>query len=286
MPSRSLKLHRWNNRLQALLLILGMTLILALSAWLLLGEMAWWLTLLAVLLVLMFAPRMPVEWVLKGAGARPLRPASAPELNLLVAGLSERAGLAQPPRLYWLPDPTPNAFTVGDGSKASIALSDGLFRLLDYPELAGVLAHEISHIRNQDIRLMVLADTFTRLTQLVALSAQLALLLCIPLWLFGLVSISFAGVVLLLMAPLLSMLLQLALSRSREYRADLDAGVLTGDPDALARALHKLELPGRRWWWQLVPKNNLGAAPALLRSHPPTASRIHRLREQVRSIRG
>lgn len=276
-------LRRWNNRLQTLLLIVGMSLILAISAWLLLGEAAWWLTLLSVLLVLAFAPRLPADWVLRGAGARPLKPASAPELNHLVDRLSARAGLEQAPRLFWLPDPTPNAFTVTDGPTASIALSDGLFRLLDYPELAGVLAHEISHIRNQDIRLMVLADTFTRLTQLVALTAQLALLLCIPLWLFGLVSISFVGVALLILAPLLSMLLQLALSRSREYRADLDASALTGNPKALARALQKLEQPRRYWWRQLVPGHTFGSAPALLRSHPPTASRVRRLLEQADS---
>ncbi|GGO80812.1 Zn-dependent protease [Marinobacterium nitratireducens] len=284
MSCRSLKLQRWHNRLQTLVLLLGMSLILALCAWLLLGEAAWWLTLLSVLLVLAFAPRVPSAWVLKGAGARPLHPGSAPELNLLVARLAERAGLPEAPRLYWLPDPAPNAFTVGgEGEPASIALSDGLFRLLDYPELSGVLAHEVSHIRNQDVRLMALADTFTRLTQLVALSAQLALLLCIPLWLFGLVSISFVGVALLIMAPLFSFLLQLALSRSREYRADLDASELTGDPEALARALQKLEGSGRRWWAFLVPRNDFGTAPALLRSHPPTASRIRRLRQRALS---
>jgi len=275
-----LKQRQWSNRLQALLLIGGMSLVLAGSAWLLLGGAAWWLALLAVLLLTAFAPRVPVEWMLRGAGARPLRPGAAPELNYLATVLAERAGLVQAPRLYWLPGRVPNAFTVGEGRSATIALSEGLFRLLDYPELAGVLAHEISHIRNRDIRLMMLADTFTRLTGLLSLLAQLALLLCIPLWLFGLVSVSFGGVLLLIVAPLLSMLLQLALSRSREYRADLDACELTGDPVSLARALQKLESPERPWWRQLVPAPTVIAAPALLRSHPPTRARIRRLLQQ------
>ncbi|MFC6672340.1 zinc metalloprotease HtpX [Marinobacterium aestuariivivens] len=285
MKARSARRHRWNNRLQTLLLVGAMSLILALSAWLLLGETAWWLALVSLGMVLLFAPRMPVEWMLRGAGARPLRPGQAPELNRLVRQLAGRAGLEQPPQLFWLPGTVPNAFTVGDGRRASIALSDGLFRLLDYPELAGVLAHEISHIRNHDIRLMTLADTVTRITQMLSMLAQLLLLLCIPLWLFGLVAVSFTGVALLILAPVISALLQLALSRSREYRADLDACELTGDPGALARALQKLEWQEGHWLRRLIWRRKPDSAPSLLRSHPPTDERIRRLLAQARARR-
>lgn len=286
MKHDSLRQHRWSNRFQTLVLFGAMAALLAFSAWLLLGDGAWLLALGALALVLVFAPRLPVEWMLRGIGARRLRSEQAPELNRLVAQLSDRAGLSVPPRLFWVPGNVPNAFTVGEGHRASIAISDALFHMLDFRELSGVMAHEISHIRNHDIRLMTLADAITRLTQLLSFMAQLLVLLYIPLWLFGEVSVSVVGIALLILAPAICALLQLALSRSREFRADLDACELTDDPEGLARALQKLEFRERRSLFRLFLPQRQPGEPSILRSHPATEERVRRLLEQVKSRSG
>ncbi len=282
MGRQSLRQHRWRNRLEAFVLVAGIATVLGLSLWLMFGNETWALVLMLVFVPLLwcFASRIPVDWLLRGAGARVLRQHQTPDLHRMVALLSFKAGLEQPPRLFWLPGAEPNAYTVGQGSQASIAISDALFQRLSYAELAGVLAHEISHIRNHDIQLMTMADTVTRLTQLMSVLAQLSVLLCIPLWLMGEVSISFLGVGLLIIAPVLSELLQWALSRSREFRADLDACELTGDPCALASALGKLEWRQRFYGLHWMLRRKGEGAPELLRSHPPTEERIRRLLAQ------
>jgi len=139
------------------------------------------------------------------------------------------------------------------------------------------LAHEISHVRNNDMWVMGLADLFTRMTNILSVVGQFLLLLNLPLLLMSDYTISWAAILLLVFAPTLSALLQLALSRTREYDADLGAAELSGDPEGMALALAKLErlqagffervfLPGRQ-----IPE------PSLLRTHPPTQERLRRL---------
>ena len=134
-----------------------------------------------------------------------------------------------------------NAFTVGDREEAVIALTDGMLRRLDLRELAGVLAHEVSHIRNRDLWLMSLADLAGRLTRVMTLLGLGLVIVGLPLWLGGGAQPPVLLILLLLFAPQLTVLLQLALSRAREFDADLDAAGLTGDPDGLISALAKLE---------------------------------------------
>jgi heat shock protein HtpX len=170
-----------------------------------------------------------------------------------------------------------NAFSVGDRDRAVIALTDGILRRLDLRELAGVLAHEISHIRNRDLWLMSLADLTGRLTRLMTLLGLGLVILGLPLWLGGGAPPPLVLILLLLFAPQLTVLLQLALSRAREFDADLDAVGLTGDPEGLISALARLERHQRGFWEQILMPGQRLPEPSLLRSHPPTEERIARL---------
>ena len=181
------------------------------------------------------------------------------------------------PRLYYIPSRMLNAFAVGERDDAVIALTDGMLRTLSLRELAGVLGHELSHIRNNDLWLMGLADLVGRLTRLMTMVGLILLVLAIPLWLGGATGFPWFVIPLLVLAPQLTTLLQLALSRAREYEADLDAAGLTGDPMGLASALAKLERFQRGVWEQILMPGYRLPEPSLLRSHPPTAQRIARL---------
>jgi heat shock protein HtpX len=209
--------------------------------------------------------------------ARPLAMGEAPELELLVSDLSERAGLQQPPRLYYLASDVMNAFTAGTSGAAAIALSDGLIRRLDWRELNAVLAHELMHLAHQDTRLMAFADLTSRLTGFLSLSGQLLLLINLPLLILGQATLPWGPILLMLAAPALSTLVQLALSRNREYAADLGAATLTGDPLGLASALNKLEWSHQGLLRRLFNPIPRIPDPSILRSHPPTAERVRRL---------
>ncbi len=218
------------------------------------------------------------KMVFRITGARPLAKSQAPHLYGLVEELARRAGLASVPRLVYLPSPLPNAFTVGDSDGAIIGVSQGLLETLSQRELAGVLAHEISHVRNGDTRLLGFAATMAVLCQNISLAGQFLLLLNLPLVVSGQAGISWAAIWLLMGGPYLSLLLQYALSRAREYQADLEAAGLTGDPQALAAALVKIEaaqrsLVGRLLW----PLGSLRRPDTWFSTHPPTAKRVQRL---------
>ena len=217
--------------------------------------------------------------ILRLYGAQPLSPDEAPGLYRVVIELSRRAELPRPPRLFYVPTPMINAFSVGSRDDAAVTVTAGLLEHLNRRELVGVLAHEIAHIRHNDLQVLGLADLVSRATVFFSWMGQFLLLLNLPLWLAAGYSVPWLAVFLLIFAPTLTALLQLALSRSREFDADLGAVELTGDPRGLASALYKLEayqtniferifLPGRR-----VPE------PSLLRTHPATEERIRRLLE-------
>jgi heat shock protein HtpX len=166
--------------------------------------------------------------------ARPVSAQEAPALWNAVQALTERAGLPRWPELYYLPSQVMNAFAVGTPVNSAIGLTDGLLRHLDLREIVGVLAHEISHVHNNDLRVMGLADLFSRGTSILSLLGQILLLLNLPLILFTQVTVNWWAIALLVFAPNLSALAQLALSRTREFDADLNAARLTGDPEGLA----------------------------------------------------
>ena len=178
-----------------------------------------------------------------------------------------------------IPSTTLNAFATGTPDRAAIALTEGLLRRLTLREIAGVLAHEISHIRNNDLAVMATADILSRLTQGLYYAGLAALFINLPALLVADVAVSWWAVLVLMLAPLLSSLLQLGLSRAREYDADVEAAMLTGDPLGLASALRRLETYTGRVWEDMLPPvpARRVPAPSVLRTHPDTASRVERL---------
>lgn len=215
------------------------------------------------------SPRM----VLSLYKARPLARHEIPELHEVLEQLSANAGLPALPKLYYVPSKMMNAFAVGSRTDSAVAVTDGLLRAMTLRQLAGILAHEVAHIRSGDLRVMGMADVLNRVTGFMSTLG----LIGVPVVLGTAFHIPALGLLLLIFAPTIGGLLQLALSRAREYDADLDGAALTGDPEGLASALAVLErrrgavveglvLPGAR-----MPE------PSLLRTHPPTEARIARL---------
>ena len=154
-----------------------------------------------------------------------------------------------------------------------------MFRTLSERELCGVLAHEVSHIRHNDIWVMGMADLFSRLTAIFSMIGQLLLILYVPVALFSDLTIHWLALLILIFAPTLSVLLQLALSRTREFDADLGAAELSGDRIGLASALQKIERHQGRFLEQIFLPGRRIPDPSLLRTHPATEERIRRLKE-------
>ena len=279
LDDESRRAHKASNELQSALLVGGLGLVTAFSVWLLWGAMGVALTLVAVGLVYAFAPRLPPEIVMRVFRARPLDPGHGDQVLDVLQQLASRAGLSDQPKLYVIPSMTLNAFASGTPDRAIIAVTEGLLRGLTLRELAGVLAHEVSHIRNNDLAVMSLADVMTRLMQALSYLAIILAVLNLPAMLLGDSDVSLLALVLLYLSPTIGSLLQLALSRTREYDADFEGAQLTGDPAGLAAALAKLERHQGSFWEDMalpVPGRRI-PQPSLLRSHPPTEERIARL---------
>ena len=176
-----------------------------------------------------------------------------------------------------MPSRVPNAFAVGSPGDAAVAVTDGLLRRLHPRELLGVLAHELSHVRNNDLWLMSLADLIGRMTRVMSVMGVALVVIGLPMWLAGGRGPPLLLIPLLLFAPQITLLLQLALSRAREFDADLDAAGLTGDPEGLAAALVKLERARQSLLERILMPGWRSPEPSLLRTHPPTRERIERL---------
>ena len=270
--------HRWLNRLQTALLGLTLPGIAAVAGSLLLGDGGLWLALAAAGFTLLLEPAAASGLTLRLYGARPLYPDEAPDLWAVLRELAARAGLPAVPVPHYVPSGVVNAFATGSKHHAAIALTDGLLRSLTPRELTGVLGHEIAHIANEDLRVMGLADSISRLTHLLALLGQLAIVLSLPALLLGVAEVNWPALLLLAVAPQLALLAQLGLSRVREFDADRLAAELTGDPHGLASALAKIERVSRSWRAWLLPGWG-NPEPSWLRTHPATAERIERLLE-------
>ncbi|NOK19880.1 zinc metalloprotease HtpX [Corallococcus carmarthensis] len=224
-------------------------------------------------------------------GARPLPYEQAPWLHEMVERLAARAGMPKP-KVYLLPTAQPNAFATGrNPSHAAVAVTAGIVDILDRRELEGVLAHEIGHVRNRDTLIGTVAAT---LAGIISYAAQM-------LFWFGGSMLSrgddeegggLAGALsnlgLLLVAPIAATLLQLAVSRSREYGADATGAELCGDPDALASALLKMERGAEAIPYDRAPATSHlfivnplhhGGVMSLFSTHPPIPERVRRLRE-------
>ena len=271
--------QRFRNVIHSVLLLGGMAGITWICVAVSVGpaEALW--TLLIVGVVLGLLPRAPKSLLLSLYRARPLGHRDFPEGVDMVRRLAQQADLPRVPLLYYLPSSVPNAFAVGSPGDSAIAVSDGLLRTLDGREFFNVLAHEVSHIAHRDLWLMALADMLARLTGLAALVGIFMLGLNLPLFLLGREAFPWIAVIILIFAPTIMALLQLSLSRAREYDADLGAVNLTGDPRGLASALARLESKAGRFWEGILMPGRRAPDPSLLRSHPSTKERIRRLAE-------
>ncbi len=277
MDQVQLSQHQIRNTIQSILLVIALG---GLCAWL-----SWFigglpLAILTAALIILFYQLNPVaspEMVVRLFRGQALTPAQAPELYRLLHSLSQHAGLPRAPMLFYLPSNVMNAFTTGTPDNAAIGLSDGLLRRMNMREIAAVLGHELMHIVNQDTRLMAFADLTSRITGIFSLAGQFLLVIYLPLILFRDTALPWGPILLLLASPSLSALVQLALSRNREYDADLGSAKLTGDPLALASALHKMHYPRHGLLSQILLPGPRIPDPSLLRTHPPTEERIKRL---------
>lgn len=266
------------NKLHTIALLAAMAGMLALLGWLIAGTTGLLLAAGLGIGTLLFSPNVSPEIMMRLYRARAVSSREAPELHALLDALADRADLPTTPALYYLPTDMLNAMTVGRRDDAVVGVTDGLLRQLDVRELTAVLAHEIGHLANGDTRVMALADMISRLTSLMSSIGKLLLLLNLPLLLVGRVTISWAVILVLLGAPLINGLLQLALSRTREFEADRRAVELTGDPKGLAAALQKLEYYNASLLRHVVMPGDRRSQPSLLRTHPHTEARIEYLK--------
>jgi heat shock protein HtpX len=228
---------------------------------------------------------------LKMAGAREVSPREAPELHDMVARLAHASGLPKP-RVAVVESDAPNAFATGRSAKHGlVAVTTGILKVLDRRELAAVLSHELGHIRNRDILVSAIAATFAGAITMIAQLGQFAMI-------FGGASDDddegggiVGALLMIFLAPLAATIIQLAISRSREYGADRTGAHVGGDPEALASALEKLEAYSRRIPLPVNPavshlfivKPLTGfSMQNLFSSHPPTGDRVARLRELTR----
>lgn len=275
---RGFRERAWRNRLQTVLLLGSMAALLGLLGWLFAGLVGLvWVACVGAVATYLGA-RVSPRLVLRMFRARPIGRHELPQLYRIVAELSQRAGLPRTPSLNYIDSSTLNAFSVGTREDGAISVTTGLLRSLGLRELAGVLAHEISHLANNDTRVMALADVMVRMTRVMSLLGVGLLLLNLPLVMMGQVAVPWLLVALLTFAPTLLALLQLALSRTREFDADLEAARLTGDPIGLAQALARLERYQGAFWEDLFAPGRRSPDPSLLRTHPRTEERVERLR--------
>ncbi|MGF1456353.1 MAG: zinc metalloprotease HtpX [Alphaproteobacteria bacterium] len=268
---------RWRNIGQSVVLIIGMVGLAMLSAFIVFGAAGVFWAAVGFSLVVILSPSLPPEVTLALYRARTIPEHSFPQGHALVRQLAARAALPAIPALYHVPSPMLNAFTVGRPGNAAIAVTDGMLRTLTYDEFAGVMAHEVAHIAHNDLWTMTLADSLSRMTNLLSFVGLVIIFINLPLILLGMAPGSWSFAFVLVFAPTVMTLLQLGLSRSREYDADLKAAELTGNPRGLASALTKLEHYQGGMWERLFMPGRRVPDPSLLRTHPPTQERVRRL---------
>ncbi len=234
--------------------------------------------------------------VLAMYGAREVTESESPEFYSMVRQLAAQAGLPMP-RVYTIPSDTPNAFATGRNPEhAAVAATTGILRILSREELMGVMAHELSHVKNRDILISSIAATVAGAITYLAHMAQWAAM--------------FGGgrdrdeegggllgmLVMAIVAPLAAMLIQMAISRSREYEADKGGAAVSGNPLYLASALRKLEMANRQIPMEeaspatahmfIVNPLTGGGLMSLFSTHPPVEERIRRLESMVYGRRG
>ncbi len=232
--------------------------------------------------------------VLSMYGAKPVDEAQAPGLYRIVRTLATRAGIPMP-KVYIIAEETPNAFATGRNPQhAAVAVTEGILRVMSEEELEGVLAHELSHVQNRDTLIMAIAATLAGAITYIAHMAQWAMI-------FGGGRRDsdeeggggvLGGILMIVLAPLAATVIQLAVSRSREFQADASGAKMAGQPWGLAKALEKLDMaskmapmpatPATAHLFIVNPLSGSGFA-TLFSTHPPIAERVARLRAMASS---
>lgn len=282
-----------NNQLKTVILLGALSgLVLAIGAMVAPGQL-WFFAVLALAMNLgawFFSDRV----VLRMNHAVEVSAAEAPALHAIVADLSARAGIPKP-RVMIMPDEQPNAFATGrDPAHGVVAVTEGLLHLLDERELRGVIAHELAHIRNRDILVSSIAAAAATMITYLAQAISFG-------HMFGgsdrdeESGSAASGLLMLIVAPLAATLIQMGISRSREFLADESGAGICGDPEALARALMKLERSAGEQPADVAPAtaslfiiNPFGATRQMARlfsTHPGTEERVERLMAMSRSGR-
>lgn len=231
---------------------------------------------------------------IKMTRSRPVTENEAPELYAIVRNLSERAGIPMP-RIFITPSAQPNAFATGRGpTHAAVAVTEGIMGLLSRTELEGVLAHELGHVKNRDVLIGTIAASLAGAITMIANMLQWGLI-------FGGIGgsddeggggiLGLAGTLLMIvLAPIAAMLIQMAISRSREFEADADGARIAGSSAGLAGALLKLERGAKQIPMQVNPAashlfivNPLSgqSMARLFSTHPPIEERVRRLEEMT-----
>jgi heat shock protein HtpX len=226
--------------------------------------------------------------VLRMYNGREVSEREAPELHSMVRTLALRAGLPMP-KVYLIAGEQPNAFATGrDPEHAAVAVTDGIMRMLSREELSGVIGHELAHVKNRDILIGTVAATMAGAISMLAHMAQWAMI-------FGggrssdddEGSSPIAGLLMIILAPIAAMLIQMAISRSREYIADEDGARIAGNSYYLSGALRKLHNaahqipmqanPATAHLFIVSPLSGLGGLAGLFSTHPPMEKRIEKL---------
>jgi len=229
--------------------------------------------------------------VLAMYGAQEVTEAEAPDFYALVRQLAMQAGLPMP-RVYVIPSETPNAFATGRNPEhAAVAATNGILRILTRDELLGVMAHELAHVKNRDILIQSIAATIAGAITYLAQMAQWAAI-------FGGGRSDddeggggFGMILMAILAPIAAMLIQMAISRSREFGADRGGAEIAGNPLHLASALRKLEMANHQLPMQaatpasahlfIVNPLTGGGLMSLFSTHPPVEERVRRLEEMA-----
>ena len=276
------------NRIRTTLLLAVMTAFIVAIGHLLGGRQGMLIALVLAAGMNFFSYWFSDKLVLKMYRAAEITPRQAPEIYRSVQTLAQRAGLPMP-RVFLIPQASPNAFATGrDPEHAVVAVTEGLLKIMDKNEIEGVLAHELAHVNNRDILIGSIAATMAGAIMILASMARWSAI-------FGGGSrddngggMSGIGLIAMsLLAPIAAVLIQMAISRSREYLADDTGARFAGNPEGLARALEKLSAYSRRTPLQANPStahmfivNPLGGGKmaGLFSTHPPVAERVARLR--------
>ena len=276
MKTDLLEQNRYKNVKQTLILLLSMMTLMFFLGWSLGGlSGVFFAAMISITLLLVNGYHSSLR-LLKILKARPLGPGSFPELYNIIGKITHRAGLSHSPKLYCVPSKVMNAFVIGKEENTAIVVTDSLLRNLNLREVAGILGHEMAHIRNKDLYVMSVASAIVRIVHFLSTIGQVLVLLALPALFSSEVQIALLLLFLLFFAPTICLMLMMALSRTREYEADRMGVELVGDVYGLVSALDKLDRYHKGWARFFLPPWKL-SQPWFLQTHPPPRKRIGRL---------